>query len=120
MGQTLSKKGLWEMGVGFFKGIPQPWAQRVVSGDNAHSDNQQGSGQKRPWTLQAGQGLKDSSQDMGRCLKENSSPTGDPLRCQPSTQEVHPGWADTGVLVASGVLGRWEVTAALCMYQEAP
>ena len=28
MGQTLSKKGLWEMGVGFFKGTPQPWAQR--------------------------------------------------------------------------------------------
>lgn len=28
LGQTLSKKGLWEMGVGFFKGTPQPWAQR--------------------------------------------------------------------------------------------
>ena len=57
MGQTLSKKGLWEMGVGFFKGTPQPWAQRPAVAPLPATPGRRSLGSPWLWTSSPGKAI---------------------------------------------------------------
>ena len=122
IGSDSKQEGPLGDGCGVLQGDTTALGTEVVSGDNAHSDNQQGSGRRGPGHCRLGTASETAHGTCGSVLRGELLPTGDPSQCRPSTQDVHPGWAGhRGVRkVAGRALGRWEVTVHCACTREAP
>lgn len=95
MSQILSKKGPWVDGCVVLQGDTAALSVEVVSGDNAHSDNQQGPGRRDPghWAQPQGQ----LTGHVAVCSKEISSPRRPPISADQARKMHTQAGLDTGV-----------------------
>ena len=113
MGQTLSQKGLWVDGCVVLQGDTAALGTEVVSGDNAHGDNQQALEEEALDTAGWAQPPRQFTGHAAVCSKENPSPMVTPISADQACKTYTQAGLDAGVLARlQGVhLGGGEVTA---------